>query len=242
MFYIFVKKVIYNTNMADIFPPRADHFTQWYSHFANNVAQFQVILPTILTNVVLDQVNVNNEAIRAAHFYTTGLNYHNKGLAEFKKSLLDGNFRHPLGPVSAPPDPLVMPAGVIAGIKPWTRRLIRQIKSHPDFQSSMGVALRIVTAPIEREDPSIVVRSVRESSVTLRIRRGGYSAVAIEGKRGGGDWEAVGFAMISKFEDARPPLEEGRAEWREYRAQGIHRNERTGGMSPIVGTWTAPSG
>jgi hypothetical protein len=228
--------------MADIFPTRASQFALWYNRFSTEASEFQSVMPNILTNAVLTQLTDNNTAIQEIHQYIFGINTHVAGMAASKRRLLDGDYNLPLGQISVAPPPPAIPAGAIAGVKPWTRRLIRQIKSHPAYGPSIGAALGIVMTPSEREEPSLIVRSVIDSVVTLRVRRGGFSAVAIEGKRGDGDWETVGFATISRFQDARPPLEEGRAEWREDRAQGIHRNERTGMMSPIVGTWTAPSG
>ncbi|MEX2242251.1 MAG: hypothetical protein WD716_00230 [Fimbriimonadaceae bacterium] len=56
--------------------------------------------------------------------------------------------------------------------------------------------------------------------------------------RNGGDWEQIGFSSRAVFVDVRPPLVLGQPEQREYRAQGIVGNTRTGDLSDLASVVT----
>lgn len=226
--------------MRDIFQIKDGEFAVWYNTFANKCTDLQTLFPNILTVAAINQIETNKNNLREGINYISALKNYANAVAEVKRRIIEGNPTDGVGAYPTPPVPPVLGPGSMAGIKAWTRSLIRQIKVHPNYSRSVGEALDIVSARPEPRDPTLAVRLANPGSVELRVGLGGRKLAVIEGRRNGSDWEVVGYSDRMRFMDLRPNLTAGQAEYREYRAQAYERNQRVGGYSPIVGVSTLP--
>lgn len=211
---------------------------EWHANFAfqaSRTGESFGLTPEDVAQIVLDAANVNIAVNggNAAESYKKAVN-------RWRDALLDGdNSVVPVNPslIALP----ALPDGSKNGIRLRTLGYAATIKASPSYSNVAGVAYQI-TGPRSSEPPNPTVRATAQpaSVVRLRIVRKGYTLVAVDCRRGGGEWEFIGVSMTSTYLDRRPPLVAGQPEVREYRVQGMKHNARVGGLSQHGSIVTMP--
>ena len=127
------------------------------------------------------------------------------------------------------------------GIEARTRQYAAIIKANPNYTPADGELYGIVgAAPAPPGTPTVEAFALTASEVRLRIGKQNYSVLAVDSRRGGGDWEQIGVSMTDEFIDERAPLVVGAPEVREFRVQGMVDNARVGPYSEVSTVSTIP--
>lgn len=225
--------------MADWYPTRLSDLIPWHANFnaeaqatggnfGLSVAQ-RAAIALDATNVALI-VNYL-EAVDAFKEAVTG----------FKDTVFNGALNTPLPAEPLIPTQLALPDGSEAAIEARTRLYAGIIRAHPSYTEQVGQDYGIVgAAPAPPGTPALVATALTQSQVRLVITKAGYSVVAVDSKRGTGQWEQIGISQLAEYIDARPPLTPNTPELREYRVQGLVGNTRSGPMSAISSAVTVP--
>ena len=161
---------------------------------------------------------------------------------QYRDNMLFGDKTAPLPTPPTNPAFVVGPGAFLPGIRDRTRDFANIIKASPLYTQAVGEDYGIV-APIGAgpSTPAIKVSALAGTSqVQLRISKGGYAAVAIDMQRGGGVWSEVQRVLTASYVDATPPTVPGQPEQRNYRAQGVVGDVRSGDLSPTVPVVTVP--
>ena len=92
---------------------------------------------------------------------------------------------------------------------------------------------------LTRPAPS-VERGEAGEFVRVSFLRFGQPGVAIQGRRGGGEWEDLAISLKSPWFDRRPLLVPGQPEVREYRLQFFSGSAPVGDFTPVAGITVSP--
>lgn len=143
----------------------------------------------------------------------------------------------PTAPVLTIPDGDFLP-----GIEERTRESANIIKASSGYTPAVGEDYGIVSpAGTGPTTPALKVAALPgTSNVEGRIAKGGHSMVAIDMQRGGGAWTEILRVGTAKFTDTTPPQVAGQPEQRNYRAQGVVADVRTGDLSDVASVVTEP--
>ncbi|MEX2244771.1 MAG: hypothetical protein WD716_13115 [Fimbriimonadaceae bacterium] len=173
--------------------------------------------------------------------FTAAVEAYRQEVTAWAQAVLEGD---PLAPMpTAPIAPATPTFGIAAkpGVEARTRSLMGIVKASTNYTVAIGEAYQIVAPGGGLATPALKAASVPGTSdVSLRIAKGGYSVIAIDMRRGGGDWTQIGVSQLATFVDSTAALVAGQPETREYRAQGMVANARTGDLSPTVSVVTTP--
>ena len=223
----------------DWYPSKLLERIIWHANFAARAADSGTTFGLSAGEVT--QIAADAAAVEAVLGAALAAERYVQAFSKFQQLMLDGPATAPLQAIPQPPAALTLGAGSLAGIKARTRRYAARIKSAAGYTKSTGEAYGIVppeTAP--PAIPEVTARALTQSQVRLRLTRRGYPLVAVDSRRNGGAWEQIGVSQLREFVDARPPMEENRPELREYRVQGMLRNQRVGGLSDVARAVTVP--
>ena len=138
-----------------------------------------------------------------------------------------------------PPEPC--PPGILARLF----KLIQRIKSSPNYTEAIGQDLGIIgsqaadTHAYPEGNPSIK-RNTTQEYVEIKFPKYHHTAVLIESRRNGSDWENVGVGQISPWNDERPLQTAGVPEVREYRLCWYENNKISGDFSPVIKITVGP--
>lgn len=175
--------------------------------------------------------------------YTSAVNAFKEEAFSFKDLIIDGELNAPTPalPVLNVPDASAITFTV--GIVKRLRLLIRKIKASPNYNESIGRDLGIVRdsegiSP-EMLKPTLKVTTMIDDKVRVEFNKQGQTAVRIQLKRGGGNFETVGDPTTSPFVDHTASTG-GNPEKREYRAVYLEKNEPVGQYSDIASVVTTP--
>lgn len=154
-----------------------------------------------------------------------------KQIVKWRNILLDGKS---VPELSAPhqPQSLNLPADFAKGIKPRIRKLVRHIKTHPNYSASVGKDLGIIGSQKQQklsELKPIITLVFKGGVVVVQWKKGIADAIHIEVMRSPGKWELAGIDMEPHFIDSTPITQP--AIWK-YRAAYLINDER-------VGQWSA---
>ena len=125
----------------------------------------------------------------------------------------------PLPGAAAPlPATVPVPPGALQRIFAF----VQTIKSRPEYTEEIGLQLGIVGAEdtAVHSAPSFTTKVEQGPTcqcVRFNIRKYEHEGVALESKRGNGDWEPLAVIMSGTYVDARPLLVAGVPEVRQYR-------------------------
>jgi hypothetical protein len=233
-------EIRYDAGMAESwYPDRLADLIPWH-------ANFNIVAQAIGTTYGLSAAQKALIALDSANIATI-VNYlevvdaFNQAVTEFKNLMFISPINTPLPPEVAAPATLNLPDGSEAAIEARTRLYANIIKASPSYTPEIGEQFGIIGAATGGPTtPGLVATALTQSQVRLAVSKGGYDVVAIDSRRGGGDWEQIGVSMTAEYIDARPPLVAGQPELREYRAQGMEQNARVGALSPVVSAVTVP--
>jgi hypothetical protein len=165
----------------------------------------------------------------------------------YKNLIKKGPIGVPGGDPPAAPVVGAAPATVAPGVVPRLRRLIQRIKAAPNYTESIGQDLDIIGAEgnapggVETAKPSAKALALPGSQVRIEFKKGSFDGVLIECRRKGeAGWTKLGVDLFSPFIDARPPVQDGVPEVREYRLRFLLRDEAVGEWSDIISVITTP--
>ena len=163
---------------------------------------------------------------------------------DYKKLLVANKDRLKAGPIgaTAPPpldifDPGSPPTGVLPGIVPRFRNLAAKIKAAPAYTPSIGASLGILApVPVPDPNPKPVLKGLALPNwhVQINFKKGKFSGIYIEMKRGTAAWAFLDRSVSSKYIDMTPPLVAGQPEERQYRARFMNGNVQVGQWSDEV--------
>ncbi len=224
---------------VDYYPARRADRVAWHANLAVEAAGNGTTLGLTagqVTKIAEDSAQVVDNVA-----YTEAVDAFRQEVTAYVNSVLEGDPLAPMPPPPAAPAGLTPPLPATPGIEARTRGFVAIIKASPNFTQAIGEAYQIVAPGGALATPSLKGAAVPGSSnVTLKIAKGGYSVIAIDMRRGGGDWVQIGVSQLATFVDSTPALVPGQPETREYRAQGMVANARTGDLSPTVSVVTTP--
>lgn len=224
---------------VDYYPARRADRPAWHKNLANEAVASGTTLN--LTAGQVTQIGHDSDAVQQLVDYTEAIDAFRQEVTAFSNDVLEGD---PLGPVPtepASPADIVLAVGTLPGIEARTRQFVAIIKAAPGFTTAVGEAYGIIAPSGALDTPSLKATAVPGSSdVGLKIAKGGYSVIAIDMRRGGGAWVQIGVSQLATFVDTTAALVAGQPETREYRAQGMVANARTGDLSPTVSVVTTP--
>ena len=222
----------YPTNQAALIP--------WHDNFSTqattNGTTLGLSAPQI-AQIASDAANVliMLNGLEAANAYR-------QALTEYKNLLFNAPADTPTEPVPTAPTTLDFGEdSPVLGIEARTRQYAAIIKASPAYTTDDGELYGIVgAAPAPPATPSLEAFALTASHVRLRIGKKGYAVLAVDSRRGGGDWEQIGVSMLDEYIDTRAPLSPGVPELREFRVQGMVENERVGDYSEVATVSTVP--
>lgn len=144
----------------------------------------------------------------------------------------------PTLPNLAPP-PATVPVKVEPAFFSFLSRLVQQIKSHPGYDPSDGILLKIVGAEVPPPDPEIVPQVRHRLSPSgrplLSVKRGQFQGYTVFVARGGAPAVEVGFSTARSYEIPLPLPATGTAEIWTIQVQYRYRNEPFGHRSlPLI--------
>lgn len=119
----------------------------WLRSFYTKLTTYAAVLD--IEPSVLQQVQIDAEAFHAVVLYTEKVRNYSEAVTTFRNLLRNGSTS--LGTLPNPPEAITLPAGMKRDIFGRIRRLVRNIKSHPNYSESIGDELQII-APKSAED------------------------------------------------------------------------------------------
>lgn len=226
--------------VQDWYPRTQDALVAWHSNFSAQAANSGTSLG--LTAPIVAQIAADAENVRIAISGMAAAHAYRSALAAYKALLLSGPAEAPSEvPPTAPTtldfgeDPPAM------GIEARTRDYAAIIKASPAYSPDDGALYGIVGAPFPPPGtPAVEAIALTGSRVRLRIRKERYTVLAVDSRRGGSGWEAIGVSMTGEFVDTRAPLAANAPEVREFRVQGMAKNARVGPYSEVSTVSTTP--
>lgn len=212
----------------------------WHTNFntqavATGVARGLTSAQVSQITTDLNTVTVVVDALEAADDFA-------QAVTAYKDIVLDGALGVGVPTAPTPPAAISIGAGGLPSVQARTRQYAALIKAQPTYTDAIGELYGIV-APAETGPaaPSLRARSLPGTgNVELSIAKGGFDVIAIDMRRGGGAWDQIGVSQRAVFIDTTPALVVGQPEVREYRAQGMLNNARTGDLSATVSAVTVP--
>jgi len=225
---------------VDWYPLRLSELSEWHETFAAQCTATGTTHSLSAGNV--SQAGQDRTLVGLLTNFDEAIRGYVQAWTEFRDSCLAGD---PNAPFPTPPSQpaLTLPPGTFfPGIEARTRLLANIIKADADYTPAVGEDYGIVAAvPAGPGVPSLKASALPGSSqVSLKIAKAGYDLVALDMRRGGGDWTQVGVSQTATFIDTTPPATPGQPEQREYRAQGMIGNQRSGALSDTVSVVTIP--
>jgi hypothetical protein len=125
------------------------------------------------------------------------------------------------------------------------RPLARRMKCHPDYTKGVGVQFGIEGSTsnydLNNAAPDLSAIDKTGGTVELRFTRHGSDGIDIYLQREQDvEWQLVGRAMTSPFQDIRPLLVPGKSEIRRYTAVYMQKNQSIGRYSNDVAILCTP--
>jgi hypothetical protein len=210
----------------------------WHANYKLQAADSGVSLG--LTAAQVTQIATDSDNAVAIINFAVEVQGYAEAITEWRDLIFDSTIGTPLPELpKVPTEPTI--GGTLSAIIDRTIQYANLIKASPNFTQALGESYGIVSTPApEPANPTVAAVALSQSQVQLNIFKAGYSVLAVDMKRGNGDWVQIGVSMTATFIDSLPPLVAGQPEVREYRVQGMENNQRVGVVSPIVSVVTTP--
>lgn len=220
------------------YPTTTDALPDWHTNFAARAAANGTSLGLTAAQVTQIGVDAGNVVLAISSVVTADT--YKKGMIQWRDLFLRGDDE---AAPDAPDGPGLIPetAGSKGAIRNRTLAYAAIIKASPAYTSIIGETYQIVgSGPIPLLTPLVAAFAQPFSVVKISMKKKGYDVLAVDCKRGTGDWEQVGVSMRANYIDERPPLVAGQPEVREYRVQGMKDNARVGTISEHAQVVTTP--
>lgn len=145
------------------------------------------------------------------------------------------------GASGALPATVPVPAGALRRIF----SMVQTIKARREYTEAMGLQLGIVGAEdaTVRSTPGVTTRLEQGpvcQGVRFTIQHYAHEGVVLESRRGGGDWEPLAVVLSGTFVDARPLLQAGVPEVRQYRLRFYDDAAANGDYTDVIGVTVGP--
>lgn len=227
--------------------PRSDaELVIWFGNFTRNLNTYAARLgftPAETAEVQADRAMLEYLIADLVPSFQAGL----QARTAYKNLLKNGPLGAPGGDPPAAPIVNAPPATVAPGIMPRLRKVIQRIKASPNYTEDIGRELDIVGTETNTPDdeatakPTAKAVALPGSEVRVDFNKRSFDGVLIESRRAGEEgWTHLGTDNYSPYTDARPPLQSGRAESREYRLRFLLRDDAVGEWSDIITVSTQP--
>lgn len=225
--------------MSSWYPRSLAQRIPWHANFTTQAAATGVARG--LTVAQVSQIATDAGVVASMVNYLALVDAFSQAVTEFKDILLEGDATDPLPPVPTPPAAFVLVGGALAGIEERTRLYAGILRAAPGYTAEVGELYGLIAPDTAiPATPALAAFALTANQIRLAVTKAGYDVLAIDSRRGGGDWEQIGVSMTAEYSDNRPPLTPGQPEVREYRCQGMQNNARTGALSPVVSAATVP--
>lgn len=226
---------------GDWYPTRLADLPPWEANFGTQVAATGATYGLS----VGDQTDVANDKINAPLLvnYKEAVDAYRQAVTEYVDIILNAPIGTPMPPAPAAPAAPTLAIGSKTAMKARTRGYAGIVKADPDYTLEVGELYGIIApAPGALQDPSIrkLAPVPGSSDMIVSLSKGSYDLIAIDMRRGGGEFVQVGVSQTATFVDETPPLVAGQPETREYRCQGMEANARVGNLSATVSAVTTP--
>lgn len=221
------------------YPRRLPARIAWHASFAAQAAEDGTAYGLSAADVAQIQLDAAN--VQLVVEWSEAVDAHRQAVTAFRDGVLSGERRLPVPTPPTAPAGIAFAPGSLQGIMERTRRFVAVVKSSQGYTQAVGESYGIV--PPERGGfgvPSLVALALPGGSVRLRIAKAGFVVLAVDCRRGGGEWEQIGVSQRAVYVDTRPPLVPGQPEQREYRVQGLLKNSRIGSLSDAASVVTVP--
>jgi len=221
-------------NSGDWYPNRLAELDTWHANFNAQATATGTTYGLAAGDVT--QIAADAAFISSLLIFDEEIRAFTQAWTAYRNAIMRGDPNGPLPPFPTLPGTPDAPVGGLPGIEARTRAYAKVIRADLDYSPAVGENYGLVAPePSGLETPSLTPTAVQGSTdVSLKIFKGGYSVVAIDMRRGGGAWSQIGVAQTATYVDTTAPDVPGQPEQREYRAQGMVNNVRTGDVSPTV--------
>jgi hypothetical protein len=183
---------------TDYYPARRADRVAWHANFSTEAAANGTTLGLTAGNVAKIAEDATQVAANVA--YGEAVDAFRQEVTGYLASVLEGDPLAPMPTSPAAPAGLTPPLPATPGIEARTRGFVAVIKASPNYTTAIGEAYGIVAPGGALATPTLKASSVPGSSnVSLRIAKGGYSVIAIDMRRGGGDWAQIGVSQLATF-------------------------------------------
>lgn len=197
-------------------------------------------LASVLIAGVLTQITTNKNTVTTAINALSQASNYASEVSAWAFIILEGP--HGTGLPAAPAQPAAITTGLgaMAAIEDYTRRLVAQIKAHPNYTIAMGEAMGIEPGTASTGTPAVRPTALGGGHVQVDITKAGYDVVALDKRVNGGPWAPLAVVTTSPYFDTAGPLAPGVTQVNEYKAQGVVNNLRVGPESAPASIATTP--
>jgi hypothetical protein len=225
----------------DWYPTRIADRTAWHANFSAQAALSGTAHGLVAAQVT--QIGVDAGMVSAVVKLVESAADYAQAVTQWKEIVLSGTPGTAMPSAPTAPDAGALPVGALPAIEARTRQYVSLIKASVGYNQGVGELYGIVAAvpvPLGTHTPSLAAEALTGGRVSLKVTKAGYDVIAIDGRRGGSAWEQIGVSMTTEYIDTRPLAVTGQPEQREYRAQGMVKNDRVGNLSDVVVAVAAP--
>lgn len=230
------------------YPARAGEQLLWLKNFRDKLLQHAATLS--LTSQTLDSALADLAWLIFFKSEIIGrVRRHALACSQVERDLMSGKGTNV---VTVPPFEMPPPPAGVPPVKPGALdrifKLVATIKHTRGYTVEMGHDLGIVGNHHRLADPAApafkltLVRGATSEGVRGKFSRFGHTAVWVETRRGGGDFETLGHGVFpgTVFEDFRPLLDPTLPEIREYRLRFWDKGEPNGEWTPVATVAVSP--
>ena len=228
--------------------PRSDtELMVWLNNFSTSFATHAAALG--FTEAEADSVNADAAMLNyligdLLPTYKSAL----RARSTYKEFIISGQLGRPGGPPPSAPAVAAPPATVPPGILPRLRNLVQRIQLAPGYTEAIGRDLGIHGIEAGDSDPAsdaakphAKAHAIASNTVQIDFSKGRFHGVLIESRRTGeSEWQTLATDNFSPYVDARPLLQAGKPEVREYRLRYVELDEPVGEWSDIISATARP--
>lgn len=224
----------------DWYPRRIAELAEWHNNFAAQAALSGTTYG--LTGGEVSQIGTDAALVLALFNYNETVDNFTESVTAHRRAFLNTTIGSPPPVSPTPPAAFSAPLGSLAAVEARTRGYANRIKASANYNASVGELYGIIPAePTGPGVPQILqTTALIDADVALKIKTAGHTMIAVDMRRGGGDWTQIGATQTNTFIDTTNPLAEDGCEIREYRVQGMQGNNRIGEVSNIARIATMP--
>ncbi|MCX7994009.1 MAG: hypothetical protein N2651_10125 [Fimbriimonadales bacterium] len=219
----------------DYLPRALGELLLWFANFVAKIGEYKTLLD--ISEAELEQLRIDYEALRVVVLGHEVRQRDAQEWTRYRDWLLFGTQDTPAPPLPTPGAVGTLPHGARGAIVRRLRRFVARLKTHPNYTPAIGEDLGIMPrrTPLSTKPPRL--RAISETGYRVRLEYAmrGHALIEIAARREGeAEFTSLGYDVRSPFIDARPPLQEGTREIRDYRARYVDADHQP------LSEWSAP--